>query len=202
MNNCPKCNAKLKTFYFKTKCPHCGTNIMYYNYDKRLEEDAKKAEQEWDFIEAVLNGIKQSSIGSAVAIIRLISFILPIVALLMPVFKISNQNIALISLIKSIISDSSSVFGSTAHILCLAAFAVVIIFALLSALISLFSFTKNGLKRNLIISGIAITVFVVLSVVAVSNGCSVSYGVFAVMILQIITVLLHFAQRKNTVKEG
>ena len=143
MNNCPKCNAKLKTFYFKTKCPQCGTNIMYYNYDKHLEEDAKKAEQEWDFIEAVLNGIKQSTIGSAVAIIRLISLILPIVALLLPVFKIDNQSITLISLIKNIISDSSSVFSSTAHILCFAAFTAVVIFL---SLINISEHTKPRLS--------------------------------------------------------
>jgi len=175
---------------------------MYYNYDKRLEEDAKKAEKEWDFVENVLNGIKQSSIGSAVSIIRLLSFILPIIALLMPVFKIDNQNITLVTLVKNIISDSGSVFNSTAYILCFAAFAAVVIFALLSAFISLFSFTKNGFKRNKIISAVSITVFCMLSMVAVINGCSISYGVFAVIVFQIITVILHFAQQHNVVKEG
>lgn len=202
MNNCPKCNAKLKTFYFKANCPHCGTNIMHYNYDQRLAEDAAVAEKEWDFIENLLNGIKQSSIGSAVSIIRLISFILPVLALLMPVFIVDNQNISLIALIKSIIADSDSVFGNTAMILCLAVFASVVVFALLSAIISLFSFTKNGFKRNLIISIIAIAVFSIISIVAIANGCSVSYGVFAVIILQIITVILHFAQHNTNIKEG
>lgn len=194
-NNCPKCNAKLKPFYFKPTCPQCGANLMYYGFDERLEEDAAKADKEWGFIENLLNGIKQSAIGSVVAILRLISFVLSVLALLMPVFKVDNQNISLISLIKSIIADSNSVFGNTAMILCLAVFVSVVIFALLSAIISLFSFTKNGFKRNLIVSVLAITVYAVISIVAVANGCSISYGAFAVVILQIITVILHFAQR-------
>lgn len=202
MNNCPKCNAKLKTFYFKPNCPHCNANIMHYNYDQRLAEDAAAAEKEWNFVENLLNGIKQSSIGSAAAIIRLVSFILPVLALLMPVFNVDNQNVSLIALIKNIIADSDAVFVNTAMILCLAVFASVVVFALLSAILSLFSFTKNGFKRNLIISIIAITVFSIISIVAIANGCSVSYGAFAVVILQIITVILHFAQRNNTVKEG
>ena len=201
-NKCPKCNAKLKTFYFKPACPRCGANLMYYGFDERLAEDAAKADKEWGFIENLLDGIKQSAIGSVIAILRLISFVLPVLALLMPVFKVDNQSVSLISLIKSIIADSNSVFGNTAMILCLAVFASVVVFALLSAVISLFSFTKNGFKRNLIISVIAITVFAVLSIVAIANGCSVSYGVFAVIILQIITVILHFSQRDSFVKDG
>ncbi|MCM1284884.1 MAG: hypothetical protein NC213_00380 [Acetobacter sp.] len=196
MNNCPKCNAKLKTFYFKPNCPYCNANIMHYNYDKRLAEDAALAEKEWRFVEDLINGIKQSSIGSAVSIIRLISFVLPIVALLMPVFKVDNQSITLISLIKNIVSDANAVFGSSTQIICLAAFASVVLFALISAVLSLFSFTKNGFKRNLIISVIATTVFSVISIAAAAGGCSVSYGVFAVVILNIITVILHFAQHK------
>lgn len=194
-NNCPKCNAKLKTFYFKPTCPHCGANLMYYGFDERLAEDAAKADKEWGFIENLLNGIKQSAIGSVTAILRLISFVLPVLALLLPVFKVDNENISLIFLIKSIIADSNSVFGNTAMIFCLIVFAVVVLSALLSAILSLFSFTKNGFKRNLIVSVIAIALYGVITIIAVANGCSISYGAFAVVILQIITVILHFAQR-------
>lgn len=199
-NRCPKCNAKLKTFYFKPNCPHCNANLMYYDFDSRLKADAALADKEWGFIENLLDGIKQSAIGSLIAILRLISFVLPILALLMPVFKLDSQNVSLISLIKTIIADSEAVFGNTAMFLCLAVFASVVVFALLSAIISLFSFTKNGFKRNLIFSVIAITVFAILSIVAIANGCSISYGAFAVVILQIITVILHFAQRDKMIK--
>ena len=47
-NKCPKCGERLSIFYLKENCPHCGANIMYYNMDKRLEEDAAKAEAEYE----------------------------------------------------------------------------------------------------------------------------------------------------------
>ena len=43
---CPKCGGKLGIFDLKPNCPHCGCSIMYYDMDKRLEEDSVKAEAE------------------------------------------------------------------------------------------------------------------------------------------------------------
>ena len=39
---CPKCGGKLGIFDLKPNCPHCGCSIMYYDMDKRLEEDSMK----------------------------------------------------------------------------------------------------------------------------------------------------------------
>lgn len=47
-NKCPKCGERLSVFYLKETCPKCGANILYYNMDKRLEEDAAKAEAEYE----------------------------------------------------------------------------------------------------------------------------------------------------------
>ncbi len=53
-DKCPKCGAEIKTFYFKQNCPECGVNLLYYNLDERLEQDAENAEKEvkelWLFI--------------------------------------------------------------------------------------------------------------------------------------------------------
>lgn len=46
-NKCPKCGEKLSFFYIKQNCPHCDCNLLYYNYEGRLEEDALKAEAEY-----------------------------------------------------------------------------------------------------------------------------------------------------------
>ncbi|MGN0443292.1 MAG: hypothetical protein ACI4F5_01590 [Acutalibacteraceae bacterium] len=56
-NKCPKCGEKLSIFYLKETCPHCGANIMYYNMDKRLEEDAAKAEAEYEKLSQFLDKI-------------------------------------------------------------------------------------------------------------------------------------------------
>ena len=190
-NKCPKCGAKLSPFYIKPNCPSCGVNIVQYGFDERLESDKIRAEKEWERFDNFLNGLKMSSIGSPIAIVRLISFFLPIVALLIPVYKVNGAGINLISIIKSIISDSSSVFQNKAMLLCFISFAAVILTSLVCAVISLFSYTKNGYKRNIILSVIQICTFIALSTAAVINGASIFAGAAAVILLQILTLYLH-----------
>lgn len=196
-NKCPKCGAKLSPFYLKPTCPKCQTNIMQYGFEERIENDRIKAEKEWEQFDNFLLGIKKSSIGSLVAIIRLVSFFLPIVALLIPVYKVNTSSVNLISIIKNIISDSSSVFSNTAMLLCFISFASVILLSLLCAIISLFSYTKNGFKRNVIFSALQIIVFVALSVAALINGASIHIGFILVIILQILTVFLHVLHKNS-----
>lgn len=195
-NKCPKCGTKLSPFYLKPNCPSCGVNIVQYGFDERLESDKIRAEKEWERFDNFLNGLKMSSIGSPIAIIRLISFFLPIVALLIPVYKVNGAGINLISIIKSIISDSSSVFQNKAMLLCFISFAAVILTSLVCAVISLFSYTKNGYKRNIILSGIQICTFIALSTAAVINGASIFAGAAAVILLQILTLYLHKKYKK------
>ena len=195
-NKCPKCGARLSPFYLKPNCPSCGVNIVQYGFDERLESDKIRAEKEWERFDNFLNGLKMSSIGSPIAIIRLISFFLPIVALLIPVYKVNGAGINLISIIKSIISDSSSVFQNKAMLLCFISFAAVILTSLVCAVISLFSYTKNGYKRNIILSGIQICTFIALSTAAVINGASIFAGAAAVILLQILTLYLHKKYKK------
>ena len=195
-NKCHKCGAKLSPFYLKPNCPSCGVNIVQYGFDERLESDKIRAEKEWERFDNFLNGLKMSSIGSPIAIVRLISFFLPIVALLIPVYKVNGAGINLISIIKSIISDSSSVFQNKAMLLCFISFAAVILTSLVCAVISLFSYTKNGYKRNIILSGIQICTFIALSTAAVINGASIFAGAAAVILLQILTLYLHKKYKK------
>lgn len=56
-NKCPKCGEKLSFFYLKETCPKCGVNILYYNMDKRLEEDAAKAEAEYEKLNQFIDKI-------------------------------------------------------------------------------------------------------------------------------------------------
>lgn len=196
-NKCPKCGAKLSPFYLKPNCPSCGVNIVQYGFDERLESDKIRAEKEWERFDNFLNGLKMSSIGSPIAIVRLISFFLPIVALLIPVYKVNGAGINLISIIKSIISNSASVFQNKAMLLCFISFAAVILTSLVCAVISLFSYTKNGYKRNIILSGIQICTFIALSTAAVINGASIFAGAAAAILLQILTLYLHKKYKKN-----
>lgn len=56
-NKCPKCGEKLSLFYLKENCPKCGVNIMYYDMDRRLEEDAKKADEEYEKLGAFIEKV-------------------------------------------------------------------------------------------------------------------------------------------------
>ncbi|MDE5604432.1 MAG: hypothetical protein K2I73_02480 [Eubacterium sp.] len=199
MSNCPKCNKKIGAFYFKQTCPHCNANLMYYDFDNRLKEDAAKAEKEWNAVENFGNGIKNSAIGSLPAIARLIMFIAPIVALLMPTFKINDSTINLISIIKQVIASSSDVFGNKAMLFAFVTFAVAIVFTLVNLVISLLSFTKNGLVRNVVISAIGLVAFVGVGIAASVAGAAICLfgGLYVATVLMAITIALHFAVNKK-----
>lgn len=199
MSNCPKCDKKIGAFYFKQSCPHCGANLMYYDFDNRLKEDAAKAEEEWAAVGKLTDGIKKSAIGSLPAILRLLSFFVPVVALLMPTFKFNATNLTLVSIIKQVISSSSDVFGNKALLLCLICFALAIVFALVNLVVSLFSYTKNGLIRNIVFSVAGIIAFVGVGIAAAAAGITICNfgGFYAAVVLMIITVVLHFAVNKK-----
>ncbi|MDE6722644.1 MAG: hypothetical protein K2J55_00425 [Eubacterium sp.] len=199
MSNCPKCNKKIGAFYFKQNCPHCNANLMYYDFDNRLKEDAALAEKEWGAVDKFINGIKASIIGSLPAIARLIMLIAPVVALLMPTFKLNDNAINLISMIKQVIASSSDVFGNTALLLGFVTFAVAIAFALINLVISLFSFTKNGLIRNLVVSIIGLVAFAGVGIAAVSTGLSICIlgGFYVAIVLMAVAIALHIAVDKK-----
>ena len=199
MSNCPKCNKKIGAFYFKQNCPHCNANLMYYDFDNRLKEDAALAEKEWGAVEKIINGIKMSTIGSLPAIARLIMFIAPVVALLMPTFKFNDNTINLISMIKQVISSSSDVFGNTALLLGFVTFVVAIAFALVNLVFSLFSFTKNGLVRNLVVSIIGLVAFAGVGIAAAVEGVTLCMfgGFYVAIVLMIVAIVLHIAVDKK-----
>ena len=57
MDKCPKCGKKLTIFNIKQECPECGCDILYYDIDKRLEEDARQAEKEFETLYKFLDKV-------------------------------------------------------------------------------------------------------------------------------------------------
>ena len=51
---CPNCGRKLSFFYMKQNCPDCGVDILRFNAEARLQQDAAQAEKEvealWRFL--------------------------------------------------------------------------------------------------------------------------------------------------------
>lgn len=55
MRKCPKCEKHISPLYFKTLCPHCGADILYYHFDERLEQDAQRAAAQEEKVARLLN---------------------------------------------------------------------------------------------------------------------------------------------------
>jgi predicted nucleic acid-binding Zn-ribbon protein len=62
MDKCPKCGKKLTILNIKQECPECGCDILYYDIDKRLEEDARQAEKEFETLYKFLDKVTSNFI--------------------------------------------------------------------------------------------------------------------------------------------
>lgn len=84
MAYCPKCAHPLKIWNVKAECPYCGVNIPNYNWEERLDEDARNAEIAWAKFRIFTGNFKSALFGSKLRIIRFIFTFVPLVALILP----------------------------------------------------------------------------------------------------------------------
>ncbi len=89
MAKCPKCGHKLKLTDWKPNCPNCGVNIVYYNMDERLQEEADIAELDHVRVQKKIDRLKASFVGSPYALVRLALSILPLGALMLPLASVT-----------------------------------------------------------------------------------------------------------------
>lgn len=87
MANCPKCGAALTLKDWRAECPHCGANIVLYDQQERLMQDADKAEVQYYHFQKKVDRVKASFIGSKLAIVRIVTTLLPVPALLLPLIN-------------------------------------------------------------------------------------------------------------------
>lgn len=91
MANCPNCNKKLHIWNIKAECPACGKNIPNYNWEERLEEDARQREEAFFKMHTYLNKLKFNVVGNPMRILRLVFSFLPIVGYVVPLASVSFQ---------------------------------------------------------------------------------------------------------------
>ncbi len=89
MAKCPKCGKELTILNFRAECPKCGVNIPNYDWERRLEEDADKAEMSFARLHYKTANFKSATVGSPLRIVRLICTFLPLIALVLPMAKYS-----------------------------------------------------------------------------------------------------------------
>ncbi len=87
MANCPKCGGHLKMVDWKQYCPHCNCNIVLYDIQERLMQDADKAEVQHYHFQKRINRMKAAFMGSKLAITRIFTSLIPIVAIVVPWLK-------------------------------------------------------------------------------------------------------------------
>jgi len=91
MSNCPHCNKRLRIIDWRPNCPNCGVNLMFYGFEERFYEDAKRSELSMAGMRVGSKRAKASLAGSLWAKIRLIICIFPLASLLLPWGHLSAQ---------------------------------------------------------------------------------------------------------------
>lgn len=89
MADCPNCKKHLRLRDWKQHCPYCGANIVLYDMQERLMQDADKAEVQHYYFQKKLDRLKASFGGSKLAVVRIFTSILPIAALFLPIVNYS-----------------------------------------------------------------------------------------------------------------
>lgn len=87
MANCPKCGEHLKLTDWKQHCPHCHCNIVVYDIQERLMQDADKAEVQRYYFQKKIDRMKASFVGSKLAVIRIFTSLIPLAAVVVPWLK-------------------------------------------------------------------------------------------------------------------
>lgn len=173
MANCPKCGYKLRMIDVKADCPKCGVNLIYYNHQERLNEDADKAEEELINFQPKIDRVKFAFAGTKLSIVRIILILLPIGMLFLPLANVACNGIPHHEIdtsfsLMSVINDFEGVLnfglslptfaGST---LAMIMFFVGLLCAVIVAVISLasliacaFSCSPKGFKRNVTMASI------------------------------------------------
>ncbi len=177
---CPKCSYKLSLVDTKPECPVCGVNLVYYGMEESLKKEADRAEFEHACLQPKFDRLKSATIGSPLAIVRLVICILPLVATLLPMGKVvvdlpyyaETITVNLISVITKVFMNLDfdqllGVLGSdivgTAYIFYLVALlglVAALVVAIVNIVNLMFACGKKGIKRNITtaVVGIVFTV--------------------------------------------
>lgn len=201
MANCPKCGYKLKFTDFRPECPGCGVNLMYYNHQERLAEDADKAEAEHVQMQPKIDRIKFAFIGTKLSIVRLVLLFLPIGMLFLPLvhveaslpFKNIDMNVSILNVVMDVVMKLNfealidMIIGSQVTRVAFIFYVLAIIYIFLAAVIAIAripvvatscSIKSNGGDRNITLStlGIIFTVISMISFVVFTTLMSGAFG--------------------------
>ena len=186
MANCPKCGYKLRMIDWKAECPKCGVNLIYYNHQERLAEDADKAEEEHIRFQPKIDRVKFAFAGTKLSIVRIILILIPIGMLFLPLANIKctgipfydiDSSISLLSFIddfEGVLNFGTNFTAFAASGLTTVMFFASLVFTALVAVVSILnivfcalSCSPIGFKRNIALSSLG-GIFAVLGIICYS----------------------------------
>jgi hypothetical protein len=201
MANCPKCGYRLKFTDYKAECPGCNVNLMYYNHQERLAEDADKAEAEHVQMQPRIDRIKFAFIGTKLSIVRLVLLFLPIGMLFLPLvhieanlpFKTIDADISILNIVMDVVAEMDfdvlikMISGSELTRFAFICYILSIVYIFLAAITAIIripvvsvscSPKTNGGDRNITLStlGIIFTVLSIVSFLIFTSEISKSFG--------------------------
>ncbi len=208
MANCPKCNAHLKMTDWRQHCPHCGANIVVYDLQERLMQQADVAEVQHYHFQKKIDRLKASFVGTKLAVVRIITSFVPIFALILPIVKGAlnpsfgdyEGNVSLITIYNGVDTIGSDGFLTsdmmlTASLLILA---LSIIISLIHFILLMMACSKRAMLRAVITDSlIIITSFASLFIFMADKSSAVftgkpSIGIYLYLALQIVNVVIDF----------
>lgn len=94
-SKCPKCGVKLHLYDVKAECKHCGANIPNYNWEERLEEDNRIAEEKFQQLYYKLNDFRYTTIGTPMRKWRILMSFLPAIGFILPWAQLKSETATL-----------------------------------------------------------------------------------------------------------
>ncbi len=167
----------------KPECPVCGVNIVYYGMDSKLKKEADQAEFEHACMQPRFDRLRSSTIGSPLAIVRIVTCVLPLLATLLPMAKLTislpyyteNVTVNIIAIINKVFMNLDfdylfAMMGSSVgkayvfYLIALLSFVFILLAAVVNIIDLIFAFGKRGLKRNITVASIGLGFTVIGSV--------------------------------------
>lgn len=199
MANCPKCGYRLRLIDVKAECPKCGVNLVYYNHQERLAEDADMAEEEHIRFQPKIDRVKFAFVGTPLSIVRLVLLLIPIGMLFLPLANISvnlpfseiNTSVSVLNLAMDVvanmkfdilfdmIAESSLTRGIfICYIVSILFVFVAAIFAILNIPFDAVSCSEKGFKRNVTLSacGIGASIISIISFLVFNSQLTSKFG--------------------------
>lgn len=195
MANCPKCGYKLRMIDIKAECPKCGVNLIYFNQDERLAEDADRAEAEHIKMQPKIDRIKFSVKGTKLSIVRLIMLFLPIGFLFLPLVQVGikvpfrgdleSVSVSILNLVMDVILEGHfsvlELFPKSAVIcfyIAMGSIMIAALFAIANLVCVAMSCSPRGFKRNVVLSscGAGFTIISIVSFLVFNSAVTDKLG--------------------------